>query len=634
MKKIFTFIGCLSLAATLQTQAQSQRLVLVEEFTNASCGPCAAQNPAFNTLLDNNTVKAVSIKYQTNWPGVDPMNAQTQADVAPRVTYYAVSGVPYSPMDGVAFTGGSYSGAPANATQAKIDAAYAVPATHDIVMTHAYSADFDSVFITMNITCTVTGTGTLKARIGLIEKQIAFPSAPGTNGETDFFYVMRKMYPNATGTVVTADTLGETQTITLSGPIPLFTYDINQIAVVGWIQNDVNKSVKQAAFSDVIALADVAGVDLIANVPVVQCSANYTPDVTISNKGTSTLTSCNINYKFDSGIETSIPWTCNIAPGTTDVFTMPQISTTGGSHVLKVSVTNPNGSNFASPIGFTYKNKTITVDSTFYALPYTQAFATSTWPPANWALDSQDEVQSWSRKAGTGATGSISGSAKIDFYNSPSGQSDDMYISPIDMTTAIAPTALEFKVAHRQYSASESDKLYVRVSTDCGATWTQAFLKQGAALSTVAGYVTSAFTPAATQWRAESVSMDNYIGQPQVLVQFRGTSNFGNNAYVDDINFHDGTLGVKAISASASGFAAYQSSENFVTVKLNLDQANEVTFEVYDILGKKVYSENKGKLSAGDQNFAYNIDALNAGIYVIRLTAGSTVLNQKININK
>jgi hypothetical protein len=585
-------------------------------------------------LLNNNLVKAVSIKYQTNWPGVDPMNAQTQTDVAPRVTYYAVSGVPYSPMDGVAFTGTSYVGAPANATQAKIDAAYAIPATHDIVMTHAYSADFDSVFVTMNITCTVTGTGTLKARVGLIEKEITFPSAPGTNGETDFLYVMRKMLPNSTGTVVTADTLGESQTIVLSGALPLFTYDINQLAVVGFIQNDANKSIKQAAFSDVISINDLAGLDLIDNVPVIQCTPNLTPDITISNPGTTALTSCNINYKFDNGASTTLPWTGSLAPGSTTVFTMPQISTTGGSHVLNVSATNPNGTAFAAPLAFASKNKTVSIATNFALLPYAQQFGTSVWPPADWALDSQDDVQSWSRKAGTGATGSTTGSAKIDFYNSPSGQSDDMYITPINMTGAIAPTALEFKVAHRQYSAAESDKLYVNVSTDCGATWNQVFLKQGAALSTGTGYVTSAFTPVATQWRAESVNLDTYIGEPELLVRFRGTSNYGNNAYVDDINFHDATLGVKDVAAANAVFSAYQSSENYMNVKLNLEQADEVTFEVYDIIGKMVYTESKGKLAAGDQSFAYNIAELNSGIYVVRLTAGTKVFNQKVTLNK
>src|SRR3954467_14352034 len=101
---VSTFISALAFG-------QSQRLVLAEEFTQASCPPCASQNPAFNALLTANASKVTSIKYQTSWPGTDPMNAQNPNEVATRVALYNVSGVPDSPMDGVEQTGGSYTGA-------------------------------------------------------------------------------------------------------------------------------------------------------------------------------------------------------------------------------------------------------------------------------------------------------------------------------------------------------------------------------------------------------------------------------------------------------------------------------------------------------------------------------------------
>ena len=81
MKKIFTLAFGLGIAAI--SFGQTQRMVLTEEFTNASCGPCAGQNPAYNELLQANSSKIVAIKYQVNFPGVDPMNAQTQSEVAP-----------------------------------------------------------------------------------------------------------------------------------------------------------------------------------------------------------------------------------------------------------------------------------------------------------------------------------------------------------------------------------------------------------------------------------------------------------------------------------------------------------------------------------------------------------------------
>jgi hypothetical protein len=93
MKKTFTFLTIL-LAGSLAF-AQSQRLVMVEGFSQASCGPCASQNPALNAALSAaGTSTVVSIKYQTSWPGVDPMNAQNPTEVAARVSYYNISGVP------------------------------------------------------------------------------------------------------------------------------------------------------------------------------------------------------------------------------------------------------------------------------------------------------------------------------------------------------------------------------------------------------------------------------------------------------------------------------------------------------------------------------------------------------------
>ena len=104
MKKIYLIVATLTVAVAVN--AQSQRLVLAEEFTQASCGPCASQNPAFNTLIAANSTKIITIKYQTSWPGVDPMNAQNPTQVQTRVNYYAVSGVPDGEIGGNSLSGG------------------------------------------------------------------------------------------------------------------------------------------------------------------------------------------------------------------------------------------------------------------------------------------------------------------------------------------------------------------------------------------------------------------------------------------------------------------------------------------------------------------------------------------------
>jgi len=95
MKKIYILI----LAAMLtgfsnHLFAQARRFPLIEHFTQASCSPCAQQNPFLQAVLDVNRGAVNHIAYHTSWPGVDPMNAYNPTEVADRVSYYGVNGVP------------------------------------------------------------------------------------------------------------------------------------------------------------------------------------------------------------------------------------------------------------------------------------------------------------------------------------------------------------------------------------------------------------------------------------------------------------------------------------------------------------------------------------------------------------
>ena len=210
MKNIVsTLLVCLfSVAAFGQN-----RLVLVEHFTQASCGPCASQNPALKTLLDANATKVVALKYQTSWPGVDPMNAANPTEAAARVQYYGVTGVPNSVMDG------SGPGSPGTiVTTTTINNRYNTAAPLNLSASHQWTAGYDSIQIGVYVANAGTATvasgaaGSLKLHVAVIEEDINYPSAPGSNGETVFYQVMRKMVPDASGTTMADSwTAGQTQ---------------------------------------------------------------------------------------------------------------------------------------------------------------------------------------------------------------------------------------------------------------------------------------------------------------------------------------------------------------------------------------------------------------------------------------
>ncbi|NDC92393.1 MAG: hypothetical protein EB087_01605, partial [Flavobacteriales bacterium] len=193
MKKIL-----LSLSVSLLVGASfsQQRLVLTESFSQASCGPCASQNPALEALMVANPTKVVAVKYQVSWPGVDPMNAQNPTDVSARQgTYYNITGVPDRVIDGTNM----------DATQAAIDARYAVPSPVNMTVSHVMNSVSNTVDVIVTVTApAVWNPSNTVMQLAMIERNITFTSAPGSNGETAFHNVMRKMLPSPTGTAVTA----------------------------------------------------------------------------------------------------------------------------------------------------------------------------------------------------------------------------------------------------------------------------------------------------------------------------------------------------------------------------------------------------------------------------------------------
>ena len=309
---------------------QSQRLVFIEEFTQASCGPCASANPTFNTLLSANTAKATSLKYQVSWPGTDPMYNQNTADCGKRVSYYGVTGVPDALQDGVDKS------SPGNVIQAGIDAEYAVASPFVIVLKHWFNAANDSIFINCDITCSQNVTMTTpKLQIAMMEKTITFTTAPGSNGEKVFYNVMRKMYPTANGTsLATAWTNGQKKTISFKAAIPSYIYKKTEIATVAWIQDDADKSVKQSAFSPTASTP-------LALAPI----SDFSADVTTSCDGI-------INFKDNSALFPT-SWSWDFGDGTNSNLQNPTHKyNSNGTYTVKLVATNTNGNDVATKTAY------------------------------------------------------------------------------------------------------------------------------------------------------------------------------------------------------------------------------------------------------------------------------------------
>lgn len=349
MKK--TALLGLFLAFSVAAMAQSARTVLLEHFTNASCGPCAVYNPLVKQYFGSTNTNVIAIKYQVWWPGTDPMYNHNTADVQNRVSYYSVTGVPNSVIDGnvaqgnpgTLFAGGNCP---------TMDSRAAVAAPFDIVVTHDLSSDYGTTNITAVLTASqAVANANLKAHVVIVEKQIDFATAPGSNGETQFNYVMKKMLPSATGTdLQDVWAAGNTQVLTQSWSLANV-YNLAQLAVVVFVQDDVTKEVFQAGYSEFITPPNANDAAIISadatgtGSSVVICNPAVNPSVTLLNFGSSALTSADINYSIN-GQSATYNWTGNLASLATTEVSLPAVAYSPNAtfNQFIATVGNPNGS--------------------------------------------------------------------------------------------------------------------------------------------------------------------------------------------------------------------------------------------------------------------------------------------------
>jgi hypothetical protein len=298
---------------------------------------------------------------------------------------------------------------------------------------------------------------------------------------------------------------------------------------------------------------------------IATCINSVTPSVVLTNAGSSTLTSAKVLYKMDAAATQTLNWTGSLATNANATLTLNAYTgLTSAAHTFSVWVTAPNGGvDQGSTNDSQSSTFTVTAAAAGAALPFTEGFEATTFPPTGWILQKANTISAtntWSRVANT--TGLTAGSTAIALMDNFSGntniagQLDALQSPALTFTSANTSLNLSFDVAHRVYNTTQIDTLNVYISSDCGTTWTRLYSKGGTQLANSTTAQTTAFTPTAnTQWRRESVSLSSYVGLPSVYVKFESRSGYGNNVCLDNINISyttTSTIPVANFSVSAT----------------------------------------------------------------------------------
>lgn len=160
------------------------------------------------------------------------------------------------------------------------------------------------------------------------------------------------------------------------------------------------------------------------------------------------------------------------------------------------------------------------------------------------------------------------------------------------------------------------------MSDDCGESWKLRFTATGDGLNTAGNLNSGIFTPDASDWVEESVSLGVVAGEGHVLVRFEATSDRQSYLYIDDININTDADGVGIEEAGAiSDMQVYPNPiDGNSQLEISMKEAVNAEISLLNVMGQTL-RVNQQQLGIGTNRFSLS-DAnasLQAGLYLLQV---------------
>lgn len=266
---------------------------------------------------------------------------------------------------------------------------------------------------------------------------------------------------------------------------------------------------------------------------------------------------------------------------------------------------------------------------------YFESFEGSTSLPPNWSVINGNGGTTYQVYTGGGATGS--NAMFIDGSLEPPGAEETLETPSYDFLNN-SGAIFTFKYAYARKNSSHNDKLIVQASADCGGTWTNVYQPSASTMASGSGGTTSTpFYPTPSQFKTYTLTSNpaftSFKTKPNVKIRFvfqeDATNGFGNNFFLDDINFST-TVGINELTQSISLTISPNPTNGIFSIKFTLSDPSELNYQLTDILGKTILKSNKQTYEVGEHTIDMNISSLPPGIYFLQLELNGQKIAQKI----
>ena len=364
----------------------------------------------------------------------------------------------------------------------------------------------------------------------------------------------------------------------------------------------------------------------LASPSIVSCESTQSPQVLVENTGQNPISSFQLSYLLDTGESGLFDYTGSpLAAGEEVLATFEPADIGTGNRSILVTIEQVEGQGIDGSTTNNTLEQPFIIDKQQDVIPKIETFERPL-ELTDWNYLNIDESITWSvtEAGGIGKTGNQA--VHLNFFRYQDIGATDYLVSPnLDFSQSTNPT-MTFDLAYAG-TINASDGLLILASTDCGQQYTDTvFQAFGTELATVIEN-TEFFPSDPADWILHTVDLSKFSGQKEMRLAFVGINDFGNNLFIDNIQFFlsENTTSIGFKENEMRVFPNPARGEFNITFKLA--ERSPVDLRIIDPMGRVVWDNQLSDVL----NQTLGVQLIHAnGVYILQATGNSFKATSRI----
>jgi hypothetical protein len=373
----------------------------------------------------------------------------------------------------------------------------------------------------------------------------------------------------------------------------------------------------------------------IINPSDITCEVVLDPEIRVQNIGNNEIRDFEIQVTLDQEVFPVRQFNITLETGSSLQLNLSDIVGNEvlekGQHFFSVQIRIVNG---VDSINYPQKSasKYFVSSNEYETAPFREEFREGSIIDTQWAVYNPDNNLTW-EVGPVPLNRSSNNAAFIRMFDYNITEQQDWLISPVmDFSGAPDPN-LTFSYSYARYDTLRDDLLEILVSVDCGKSFPFILFSANSDQLALRDFAGSWMPQVSADWKREFVDLSEFAGMEDVRIAFRTTNGYGNNLYLDNIEFHvTGFSETITLERNTMLIHPNPTPDGLFYVTFNAADRQPVEISIYNVLGKKIIEKH---YDLGlNQTTEFNMIGHANGVYLVHVSGTSFRSVARIVVDK